>query len=174
MTNYKSLLKDITTFVFDYDGVMTNGDVLITAEGEPLRTANVKDGYAMQLAVKLGYNVAIISGGYSVSIEKRMEMLNVKDVFLRVADKTAKMREYMKERGLKPENIVYVGDDIPDYLVLKMVGLPVCPADAAHEIKDICLYISDKEGGKGCVRDIIEQVLKAQDKWMINFESHLW
>ncbi len=174
MTNYKALLKNINTFIFDYDGVMTDGGLVIAPNGDHLRNANVKDGYALHLAAKLGYNIAIISGGYSVSIEKRMEMLNVKDVFLSVSNKIEKLHEYMNERGLKPENIVYMGDDIPDYLVMREVGLPVCPADAADEIKEISLYISDKKGGQGCVRDIIEQVLKAQDNWMKNFESHIW
>lgn len=174
MKNYKENLKDITTFIFDYDGVMTQGDVLVDADGVPLRSSNVKDGYAIQLAVRLGYNVAIITGGYSVSIEKRMMMLGVKDVFVRSANKVEVLQKYMKTNSLKPEQIVYMGDDIPDYPVMKMVGLPVCPADASSEIKDISLYISQYNGGKGAVRDIIEQVLKAQDKWMKDFACYIW
>lgn len=174
MKNYKENLKDITTFIFDYDGVMTQGDVLVDADGVPLRSSNVKDGYAIQLAVRLGYNVAIITGGYSVSIEKRMMMLGVKDVFVRSANKVEVLQKYMETNSLKPEQIVYMGDDIPDYHVMKMVGLPVCPADASSEIKDISLYISQYNGGKGAVRDIIEQVLKAQDKWMKDFACYIW
>lgn len=174
MKNYKEQLKDITTFIFDYDGVMTNGDVLVDADGVPLRSTNVKDGFALQLAARLGYNIAIITGGYSVSIEKRMEMLGIKDVFVRSASKVEVLQKYMETKNLKPEEIIYMGDDLPDYPVMKMVGLPVCPADAAPEIKDISLYISHLGGGKGAVRDIIEQVLKAQDKWMKDFTFYVW
>lgn len=174
MKNYKEQLKDITTFIFDYDGVMTSGDVLVDANGVPLRSTNVKDGYALQLAARLGYNIAIITGGYSVSIEKRMEMLGIKDVFVRSASKVEVLQKYMETKNLKPEQIIYMGDDLPDYPVMKMVGLPVCPADAVPEIKDISLYISHCGGGKGAVRDIIEQVLKAQDKWMKDFTFYVW
>ncbi|MBR5781055.1 MAG: HAD hydrolase family protein [Bacteroidales bacterium] len=174
MKNYKEQLKDITTFVFDYDGVMTSGDVLVDANGVPLRSTNVKDGFALQLAARLGYNIAIITGGYSVSIEKRMEMLGIKDVFVRSASKVEVLQRYMESKNLKPEEIIYMGDDLPDYPVMKMVGLPVCPADAATEIKDISLYISHCGGGKGAVRDIVEQVLKAQDKWMKDFTFYVW
>lgn len=174
MKNYKEKLKDITTFIFDYDGVMTTGEVLVDGNGIPLRSSDVKDGYALQLAVRLGYNVAVITGGYSVSIEKRMEMLGVKDVFVRSANKVEVLERYMKTNDLKPEQIVYMGDDLPDYPVMKIIGLPVCPADASPEIKDISLYISNRNGGRGAVRDIIEQVLKAQDKWMKDFTCYIW
>ena len=174
MKNYKEQLKDITTFVFDYDGVMTSGDVLVDGNGVPLRSSVVKDGYALQLASRLGYNIAFITGGYSISIVKRMEMLGVKDVFVRSANKVEVLQKYMETNNLKPEEIIYMGDDLPDYPVMKMVGLPVCPADAASEIKDISLYISNRNGGKGAVRDIIEQVLKAQDKWMKDFSCYIW
>lgn len=174
MKNYKEKLKDITTFIFDYDGVMTTGEVLVDGNGIPLRSSDVKDGYALQLAVRLGYNVAVITGGYSVSIEKRMAMLGVKDVFVRSANKVEVLERYMKINDLKPEQIVYMGDDLPDYPVMKIIGLPVCPADASSEIKDISLYISNRNGGKGAVRDIIEQVLKAQDKWMKDFTCYIW
>lgn len=174
MKNYKEQLKNITTFIFDYDGVMTCGDVLVDANGVPLRSTNVKDGFALQLAARLGYNIAIITGGYSVSIEKRMEMLGIKDVFVRSASKVEVLQKYMESKNLKPEEIIYMGDDLPDFPVMKMVGLPVCPADAVSEIKDISLYISHCGGGKGAVRDIIEQVLKAQDKWMKDFTFYVW
>lgn len=174
MKNYKEKLKDITTFIFDYDGVMTTGEVLVDGNGIPLRSSDVKDGYALQLAVRLGYNVAVITGGYSVSIEKRMAMLGVKDVFVRSANKVEVLERYMKTNDIKPEQIVYMGDDLPDYPVMKIIGLPVCPADASPEIKDISLYISNRNGGRGAVRDIIEQVLKAQDKWMKDFTCYIW
>lgn len=174
MKNYKEKLKDITTFIFDYDGVMTTGEVLVDGNGIPLRSSDVKDGYALQLAVRLGYNVAVITGGYSVSIEKRMAMLGVKDVFVRSANKVEVLERYMKTNDLKPEQIVYMGDDLPDYPVMKIIGLPVCPADASPEIKDISLYITNRNGGRGAVRDIIEQVLKAQDKWMKDFTCYIW
>ena len=174
MKNYKEQLKNITTFVFDYDGVMTSGDVLVDGNGVPLRSSDVKDGYALQLAARLGYKIAVITGGYSISIEKRMQMFGVKDVFVRSANKVDVLQKYMETNNLKPEEIIYMGDDLPDYPVMKMVGLPVCPADAVSEIKDISLYISNRNGGKGAVRDIIEQVLKAQDKWMKDFTCYIW
>lgn len=173
MSNYKEKLKNITTFIFDYDGVMTDGALILQHEGQPLRSANVKDGYALQLATKLGYRIIIISGGFSKSMENRFGALNIKDVFLGVKDKTVVFDKYIKENNIKEEEIIYMGDDIPDYRVMKRVGVPVCPNDAAEEIKSICLYISDKGGGKGCVRDIIEQVLKVQGKWMTE-ESFFW
>ncbi len=173
MSNYKSLLKNINTFIFDYDGVLTDGTVILQPDGEALRTANVKDGYALQLAVKKGYNVAIISGGISASMNKRFEALRIKDFFLGVENKLEVLRNYMTEKNIKPENILYMGDDIPDYKVMKEVGVPCCPADATPEIKSISKYISDKGGGKGCVRDVIEQTLKIQEKWM-NEDGFKW
>lgn len=166
MSNYKSLLSNINTFIFDYDGVLSNGTIILQADGEALRTANVKDGYSLQLAVKLGFNVAIISGGLSASMRKRFEALKIKDFYLGVSNKLEVFNNYIKEKNLKPENIIYMGDDIPDFHVMKEVGLPCCPADAVPEIKSISKYISSYEGGRGCVRDIIEQTLKVQNKWM--------
>ncbi len=173
MTNYKEKLSKITTFMFDYDGVMTDGALTLQHEGQPLRSANVKDGYVLQLAIKLGYRIVIISGGFSKSVQNRFGALNISDVFLGVEDKTVVFDDYVKKHNLQPEEITYMGDDIPDYRVMKKVGLPVCPMDAVEEIKDISLYISDKGGGRGCVRDIIEQVLKVQGKWMTE-ESFKW
>jgi 3-deoxy-D-manno-octulosonate 8-phosphate phosphatase (KDO 8-P phosphatase) len=164
--NYKEQLKEITTFVFDYDGVLSDGTVILMPDGDALRTANVKDGYALQLAIKKGYNVAIISGGYSMSTQKRLENLKVQDIFLGVETKIGVLGKYMEDKGLKPENIVYMGDDIPDFECMKKVGVACCPADAAVEIKEISHYISHHLGGKGCVRDIIEQVLRLHGKWM--------
>ena len=173
MSNYKALLSKVTTFIFDYDGVMTDGKLILLHEGAPLRTANVKDGYALQLARRLGYNVVIISGGISRSVENRFDSLRIKDVFLGISNKEEVSDQYMKDNNLTSEQIVYMGDDIPDYKVMKKVGVPVCPADATEEIKSISVYISDKNGGEGCVRDIIEQVLKVQGKWMTE-EAFQW
>ena len=173
MSNYKALLTKINTFIFDYDGVMTDGKIILNNEGEPFRNANVKDGYALQLVQKLGYNVAVISGGYSPSMHKRFEALKISDVFLGVADKLVVLKDYIQKKGLSPEQIVYMGDDIPDYLAMEYVGVPVCPSDAAEEIKRISVYISHQPGGNGCVRDIIDQVLKVQGKWM-NDIAHHW
>jgi len=166
MTNYKSFLNRINTFIFDYDGVLTNGTVILQVDGQALRTANVKDGYALQLAVKLGYNVAIISGGYSPSMQKRFEALNITDFFLGVDNKLEVLNNYIREKGIEREQVLYMGDDIPDYQAMKHVGIACCPADAVPEIKSISQYISGKEGGRGCVRDVIEQTLKVQEKWM--------
>ncbi len=173
MTNYKEDLSGITTLIFDYDGVMTNGMVIISTTGDHLRAGHVKDGYALQLAVKCGYRIVIISGGFSESMRHRCNALNLKDVFLGVAETVAVFEEYMALHNLKREEVLYMGDDIPDYHVMKMVGMPVCPADAAQEIKDISRYISHFKGGEGCVRDVIEQVMKLQGKWL-NGNAYHW
>jgi len=166
MNNYKELLRHITAFVFDYDGTLTDGTVVLLDEGEPLRTANVRDGYAIQLAVRKGYKVAIISGGRSKSMSNRFRMLNVQDIFLGVEHKIETLKTYIETNGLKPENVLFLGDDIPDYHAMKYCGVAACPADAAVEIKAISHYISHVKGGSGCARDVIEQVLKVQGKWM--------
>lgn len=173
MSNYKAKLHNISTFIFDYDGVMTDGVIVINNDGEPLRTANVKDGYALQLLRKLGYNVAIISGGYSPSMKKRFESLDITDVFLGVSNKLDVFDQYLAEKGILAEDVLYMGDDIPDYLVMEKAGVATCPADASEEIKRISVYISHYRGGHGCVRDVIEQVLKVQGKWM-NAIAHHW
>lgn len=173
MKNYKSLLKEINTFIFDYDGVLTDGTVVLTNEGDFLRTANVKDGYAMQLAIKKGFNVAIISGGRSESIRKRFLVLGIHDVFLGVESKIEVFFNYLREHDIKKEQVLYLGDDIPDYHTMKEAGVAACPADACEEIKAISHYISHLKGGRGCARDVIEQVLKAQGKWMTD-EAFTW
>ena len=171
--NYKEKLQPITTFIFDYDGVLTDGTVYPSADGEMMRSANVKDGYALQLAIKKGYNIAIISGGQSKTMEKRMEALKITDVFLGVRNKKVVFDKYVKENNLKTEEILYMGDDIPDYQLLKIVGVSTCPADAAEEILEIVDYISHKPGGKGAVRDILRQVMKLQGKWF-DEEAFYW
>lgn len=173
MTNYKELLQNITTFVFDYDGVLTEGIVMLTEKGEPLRSANVRDGYALQLAVKKGYRIAVISGGKSPSMAHRLSSLGITDVFLGVEHKIEVFEKYLSDNNIDPEEVVYMGDDIPDFHVMKRAAVPACPADAAEEIRAISKYISHYDGGKGCVRDIIEQVLKLQKKWM-NDDAFKW
>ena len=173
MNEYEEFLKNVTTFIFDYDGVMTDGTVYMDSNGDPLRTSNVKDGYALQLASKLGYHLAVISGAVVTNITKSLNMLGVHDVFTGIPDKVVKLEEYMEQYGLKPEEIVYVGDDIPDLRVMRRVGVAACPADAAPEIRDICRFVSERPGGQGCVRDIIEQTLKVQGKWM-TAEAFSW
>lgn len=173
MSNYKEKLLKVNTFIFDYDGVLTNGTVILTSSGDALRSANVKDGYAMQLAVKKNYRIAIISGGYSESIKHRFDSLNIKDVFLGVDKKIDVYRKYLETHNLTNENILFMGDDIPDYEIMQEAGVPTCPSDAVEEIKRSATYISHQAGGQGCVRDIIEQVLKVQGKWM-NDDAYHW
>jgi len=165
MSNYKDKLHKITTFIFDYDGVLTDGTVFPTTDGDMMRAANVKDGYALQLAVKKGYGIAIISGGKSISMEQRMKALNIKDVFLAVSNKKEVFDKYVTDNNLKTEEILYMGDDIPDYELLQIVGVSCCPSDAAEEILETVDYISHKPGGKGAVRDVLRQVMKLQKKW---------
>jgi len=173
MSNYKEKLLKVNTFIFDYDGVLSDGQVILTSDGDALRTANVKDGYAMQLAIKKNYRIAIISGGYSESMKRRFETLKVEDVFLGVDKKIDVYNQYLKDHNLAKENILYMGDDIPDYEIMLAAGVPTCPSDAVEEIKRIATYISHQPGGHGCVRDIIEQVLKVQGKWM-NDDAYHW
>jgi 3-deoxy-D-manno-octulosonate 8-phosphate phosphatase (KDO 8-P phosphatase) len=158
-------LASIKAFIFDVDGVLTDGIVHVTEAGEQLRQFNIKDGYALQLAVKRGFKIAVITGGRSAGVELRLRGLGITDVYMGVESKTEVYRRFITENELLHEDIVYMGDDIPDLPVMKFAGLAVCPADAVEEIKTLSAYISPKTGGKGCVRDIIEKVLKIQDKW---------
>jgi 3-deoxy-D-manno-octulosonate 8-phosphate phosphatase (KDO 8-P phosphatase) len=163
--NILHLFKPITTFVFDVDGVLATEILVILQGGDMARNMNSKDGYALQLAVKKGYRVVIISGGTSDPVRQRLERLGVKDVFLGVHNKKETLLEYVQLHQLRWEEIMYMGDDIPDYVVMQMVGLPCCPADAVAEIKQISRYISAFQGGKGCGRDVIEKVLKLNGHW---------
>lgn len=158
-------LNQIRTFIFDVDGVLTNGNVLVTENGEQLRQFNIKDGYALQLAVKKGYRIVVISGAKSLGVQKRLLGLGITDIFLGVSDKIAVFNKYQAEHHLEPSQMVYVGDDIPDLQVMRLAGLAVCPKDAVEEIKEISHYISPKNGGEGVARDIIEKVLKIQGHW---------
>lgn len=158
-------LKNITTFIFDVDGVLTDGTVIATESGELLRSFNIKDGYALQMAAKKGYNICIISGGKGVALQKRLENLGIADVFLGINDKIEVFDTYIQQKGINPNQVLYMGDDIPDAEVMKLVGIATCPADAVEEVKAIAHYISPKNGGKTAVRDVIEKVLKVQHNW---------
>ncbi|MFT6746234.1 MAG: 3-deoxy-D-manno-octulosonate 8-phosphate phosphatase (KDO 8-P phosphatase) [Glaciecola sp.] len=162
---YPQVLSQITTFIFDVDGVLTNGQVIVQENGAQTRSMNIKDGFALQLAVKLGYKVVIISGGKSEAVKTRLQGLGIHDVYLGAADKADVFDEVKITYNLKNEEIAYMGDDIPDLPVMKDVALPCCPNDAAIEILELSKYISDKKGGEGCGRDIIEKVMRAQKKW---------
>ncbi|WP_372754410.1 KdsC family phosphatase [Mariniflexile sp.] len=165
--SYKELMNDITTFIFDVDGVLTDCNVLVTTTGELLRGMNVKDGFALKFAVNAGYNVAIISAGTNEGVKLRLESLGIKNVYLGAYDKIVRLEEYLNTNNIKPEHVLYMGDDVPDFPVMKVVGLPTCPQDAIQEIKGISKYISHKKGGEGAARDVIEQVLKVQGKWAL-------
>lgn len=171
--NFKELLPQITTFIFDVDGVLSSNIVQLFPGEEPIRTANIKDGYAMQLAVKKGYRLIIITGGKSEAVEERYSRLGIQDIYMRSSIKMKDFNDVVEKYNLSMDEIMYLGDDIPDLEVMQNVGIPCCPADAAQEIKRVSVYISDKDGGMGCARDVIEQVLKAQDKWM-DHEAFGW
>ena len=164
-------LKHITTFILDVDGVLTNGTVIATENGELLRSFNIKDGYALQAAAKKGYHICIISGGKGIAMSKRFENLGIADVFLGVDNKVEIFNNYIQQKGIKPHQVLYMGDDIPDAAVMKLVGIASCPNDAVEEIKAISHYISSKKGGETAVRDVIEKVLKAQQQWYGNTPS---
>ena len=201
MINYD--LKKIKALVFDVDGVLSAETIYLHPNGEPMRTVNIKDGYALQLAVKCGLHVAIITGGNTEAVRKRYEGLGIKDVYLAAAVKTREYAHLKEKYGLQDEEILYMGDDIPDYEVMRLCGLPCCPADAAPEIlymgddipdyevmrlcglpccpadaapeiKETAVYISHRNGGYGCGRDVVEQVLKAQGKWMAHEKAFGW
>lgn len=173
MINYKALLKEITTFIFDYDGVLSDGSIITLDEGEAYRVTNVKDGYALQLARKKGYRIAVISGANATGMLRRLHALQITDIFLGVDNKLQVFRDYLAANGLDNSQVLFMGDDLPDYQIMLEAGVAACPADAAEEIRKVAKYISHFGGGKGCVRDVIEQVLKVQGKWM-NHEDLSW
>ena len=169
--SYKELMNEITTFIFDVDGVLTDGSIHITPTGEMLRNMNIRDGYAMKAAVENGYTVCIISGGSNEGVRVRLRNLGITDIHLGVPNKVETFKEFTDIYNIQPENVLYMGDDIPDYHVMQLVGLPTCPQNAVPEIKGISKYVSHVEGGKGAVRDVIEQVMKVQGKWMEHFDA---
>ena len=172
MINYN--LKKIKAIVFDVDGVLSAETITMSSEGEPLRTVNIKDGYAIQLAQKMGLRIAILTGGNTNAIRTRYENLGVQDIYMKCAVKITTFEEFLEKYSLSADEVIYVGDDIPDYEVMKRCGCPCCPADACSDIKAISLYISDRKGGYGCGRDIVEQVLKAQGKWLSDAKAFGW
>lgn len=173
MESFLNKLKDISTFIFDVDGVLTDGSVYVTEAGEQFKQFNIKDGYALQLAVKFGYNVCAISGSRSKIAMYRLNSLGVKDVFIGAHNKVANFRIYMEQKHVVSPGVLYMGDDITDLEAMKLAGLAVCPSDAAEEIKTISQYISPCPGGRGAVRDVIEKVMKVQGKWMTD-HAYSW
>jgi len=166
MSNINYDLNKIKGFLFDVDGVLSSSIIPLHPSGEPMRMINIKDGYAIQLAVKQGYILGVITGGNTDAVRIRFENLGLKHIYMKSAIKMKDFNDFIEKTGLLPEEVAFAGDDIPDYEVMQQVGLPACPADAAPEIKAISKYISKKNGGDGVGRDIIEQVMKAQGKWM--------
>ena len=166
--NYKALLPNITTFIFDVDGVLTNGKVLITSQGEMYREMDTKDGYALKCALVQGYKVCIISGGTNEGVRNRLKALGIYDIYLGAHHKQEPFQDLLDSYDLKPEEILYMGDDVPDIVVMEQVGVAACPSDAVSDVKEIANYVSHKKGGEGCVREIIEQTLRVQGKWLTN------
>ncbi len=165
--NYKEILPQITTFIFDVDGVLTNGRVQLLPDGEMVRTMSVRDGFAIKSALEQGYNVAIISGGTSESVRTRLNFLGVEDVYLRISDKLQKFESYCEQKQITPDEVLYMGDDLPDLDVLRTVALGCAPQDADSEVLNVAKYVSHKKGGEGAARDIIEQVMRVQGKWQV-------
>lgn len=165
--NYKEYLNHVDTFIFDVDGVLTDGTIQVSTQGELLRTMNIKDGYALKTANLAGFHVCIISGGTNEGVRKRLRDLGITNIFLGVQDKVECLEEFFDIYGIDKENVLYMGDDIPDLYAMKLVGMPCCPQDAVAEIKEISRYVSHRKGGQGCVRDVVEQVLKVQGKWLL-------
>jgi 3-deoxy-D-manno-octulosonate 8-phosphate phosphatase (KDO 8-P phosphatase) len=166
--NIFELFKNITTFVFDVDGVLTEGNLIVLPDGLMARRMNIKDGYALQLAVKRGYNVIVISGGTSPEVKERLNKLGVANVWMQVNDKKNVLQNFIRENNLQQTEILFMGDDIPDYEAMNFVGLPCCPSDAAVEIKEISKYISPLPGGVGCAREVIEKVMKLRGDWKLD------
>ncbi len=165
-------MNDITTFIFDVDGVLTDSNVTITSTGELLRTMNTRDGFAMKTAIDNGYTICVISGGKNEGVRNRLRGLGITDIYLGIHDKVATFEEFTDIYSIKPETVLYMGDDIPDYYVMQKVGLATCPQNAVAEVKSVSHYVSHKNGGEGCVRDVIEQVMKVQGKWIQTLDGN--
>ena len=172
MINYD--LRKIKALLFDVDGVLSAETITMDAQGTPLRTVNIKDGYALQLAVKCGLHVGIITGANVQAIKVRFEGLGIQEVHLGCANKVAVYEDLLVRLGIRHEEVLYMGDDIPDYPVMGLCGCPCCPADAAPEIREASVYVSHLRGGYGCGRDVVEQVLRAQGKWMQDQKAFGW
>ena len=171
--SYKKKLSQITTFIFDVDGVLTDGSVILESSGEMVRTMHTKDGYALQHAVKKGFHIVIISGGSSVMVKKRLEGLGIEHIYLGKDHKLPVLNEHLQKHNISINQVLYMGDDIPDLPCLKVVGVSSCPKDASVEVREFCDYISHINGGKGCVRDVLEQTLRIQNKWMDD-DAYSW
>lgn len=165
MKNYKEILHTIDTLIFDVDGVLTDGSLIVNSDGELLRKMNVKDGYALKAAIESGLKLAIISGGTNEGVRERLKILGIKHIYLGAHNKLNQLNKYIDSTSTDLNKIMYMGDDIPDIPVMKLVGLACCPQDAVNEVKEISNYVSDKNGGKGAVRDIIEQIMKIKKSW---------
>ena len=172
MINYD--LSKIRAVVFDLDGVLSSETIALGVDGTPLRTVNIKDGYAIQLAMKMGLRAAIISGCKIEAVRKRYEGLGMEDIYLGAAVKIKAYDDFIAKYDLKDEEVIFMGDDIPDLEVMRRVGCPVCPKDACPEVKAASCYVSDWRGGQGCGRDVLEQVLRAQGKWLSDERAFGW
>ena len=172
MINYD--LQKIRAIVFDLDGVLSSSTIALDLEGTPLRTVNIKDGYAIQLAMKMGLRIAIISGCRIEAVRMRYEGLGMEDIYLGAAVKIKTYEEFKAKYGYTDEEVMFMGDDIPDLEVMRRVGCPVCPKDACHEVREVSIYVSDRNGGEGCGRDVIEQTLRAQGKWLKDEHAFGW
>ena len=173
MTELQEKMQKINTFIFDFDGVLSDGKIYVQHDGEQVRATNVKDGYALQYALRRGYHVAVISGGYAESMRLRYKDFPGMEMYLKVSDKVVMLNNYLQKHNLKAEQVLIMGDDIPDYKMMLLAGIKSCPADAAEEIKQIADYVSPKNGGNGAVRDVIEQALKSHGKWF-DEEACIW
>jgi 3-deoxy-D-manno-octulosonate 8-phosphate phosphatase (KDO 8-P phosphatase) len=167
-------LTKIRAIIFDIDGVLSCETIPMDDDGKPLRTVNIKDGYAIQLAQKMGLRIVIMTGGDSECIRRRYVYLGVEDIYMKCAVKITTYREFMAKYNLSDEEVMFMGDDIPDLEILRQVGCPTCPADACPEVKEASVYVSQRQGGMGCARDVIEQVLRAQGKWLSGAEAFGW
>ena len=166
--NFKELLAEVEAIVFDVDGVMTDGGIIPLADGDFIRKYHAKDGYALAYAVKHDFNIGVISGGFGKTLESRLNRLGIKHQYLGCMDKVAAIEDFIAKTNTKRENIIYMGDDIPDLEVLRYVGIPVAPANACSEVLQTAVYISEYKGGEGAVRDIIEQVLRVKGTWALD------
>ena len=168
MKNILAQFKQITTFVFDVDGVLTDGSIIVLPDGLMARSMNTKDGYALQLAIKQGYHIIVISGGNSPEVANRLSLLGITDVYMKAEDKLGLMLKHLADRNISTDHVLFMGDDIPDIPCMQKVFLPVCPLDATQDVIALSKYVSPLNGGKGCVRDVIEKVMKLQGKWVTN------
>ncbi len=166
--NILAAFKQVKAFVLDVDGVLTDGTLQVVPGGHMVRSMHVKDGYALQLAIKEGYHVLVISGGNAPEVKERLLKLGVDNVYMQAEDKVSLVRQYMEQHALSKEQVLFMGDDIPDYDAMRLVGLPCCPSDAAWDVKKICRYVSGLPGGRGCVREVIEKVMKLQGHWVLD------